>query len=81
VDAAVNSVVSSTGDLRISWLLRNSAIGVTFQVGPVTSECIDNSLSWCYGTGWTSTTLYAPDRASALGSIEDIRVLLDSVAP
>jgi len=77
----VTSVVGSTGDLRISWLLRNAAIGVTFQVGPVTSECIDDSLSWCYGTGWTSTALYAPDRTSALGSIEDIRLLLDSVAP
>lgn len=81
IGSEVDSVVGSTGDLRISWLLRNSAIGVAFQVGPVTSECIDASLTWCYGTGWTSTTLYAPDRASALGSMEDIRVLLDSVAP
>lgn len=81
IGSEVDSVVASTDDLILSWLLRNSAIGVTFQVGPVTTQCIDDSLSWCYGTGWTSTTLYAPDRASALGSMDDIRLLLDSVAP
>ena len=67
--------------LRTSWLLRNSPIGVTLQVDLVISECVDGSYSWCYGTGWTATSLYAPDKDAALRSIEDIRAVLDSLAP
>ena len=67
--------------LRTSWLLRNSPIGVTLQVDLVISECVDGSYSWCYGTGWTATSLYAPDKDAALRAIGDIRAVLDSLAP
>lgn len=77
----VTTVANSTGYLRQSWLLRNSAIGFTEQVPPVTSECIDQSLSWCYGTGWNATALYAPTRAGAMQSMSDIRDLFDQLAP
>ena len=78
-DAA--AVKASTGDLRRSWLLRNSAIGFTHQVDIVTRECIDDTRSWCFGTGWTATQLFAPNQAAAMGAIDDIRAILDSVAP
>lgn len=67
--------------LRTSWLLRNSPIGVTLQVDLVINECVEGSYSWCYGTGWTATSLYAPDKDAALQSIEDIRAVLDGLAP
>jgi hypothetical protein len=47
----------------------------------VTAECIDGSESWCYGSGWTGSALFAPNRAGALQSIDDIRAILDSLAP
>ena len=72
---------SSDPVLRTSWLLRNSPIGVTLQVDLVVSECVDGSYSWCYGSGWTATSLYAPDKDAALRSIEDIRAVLDGLAP
>lgn len=77
----IAAVVASTGSLRASWLLRNSPIGVTLQLPLVESECIDGSYSWCYGTGWTATSLYAPDKASAMQSIADIRAIFDILAP
>ena len=75
------SVVASTDDLRTSWLLRNSPIGVTLQVDLVHNECVVGSYGWCYGTGWTATSLYAPDKPAAMGSIADIRAVLDGLAP
>ncbi len=79
--AEIDGVVASTGDLRASWLLRNSPIGVTLQVDIVERECIDGSYDWCYGSGWDSTALYAPDKDSAMGAIADIREILDGLAP
>jgi hypothetical protein len=75
------AVVASTGDLRRSWLMRTSAIGFTHQVGPVTRECIDDTRSWCFGTGWHATQLFAPDRNGAMQAIDDIRAMFDQLAP
>jgi hypothetical protein len=47
----------------------------------VTRECVDSTRAWCYGTGWRDTQLYAPDRASALRSIDDVRAILEAAAP
>ncbi len=77
----VAGVVASSGSLRVSWLLRNSAIGVSLQVALVENECIDGSYDWCFGSGWTATALYAPDKPSALQSIADIRAIFDQLAP
>ncbi len=74
-------VVASTGALRTSWLLRNSAIGFTLQVDLVQSECIVGSYDWCYGSGWTATALYAPDKDGALQSMDDIYGIFDELAP
>lgn len=77
----VAAVVSSGGTLRRSWLLRHSAIGFTVQVDRVVTECVQGSKGWCYGSGWTSTKLYAPTKAAAIQSIADIRALLKQLAP
>ena len=77
----VEAVASSTGDLRTSWLLRTSAVGFTLQVDIIVRECVDAAYSWCFGSGWSATSRYAPDQEAAMGAIEDIRALLDQVAP
>ncbi len=76
-----NGIVNSTGDLRKSWLLRNHAVGITLQEPTVTRECITNSYSWCYGTGWSTTARYAPNRTEALESIQELKALMDGLAP
>jgi hypothetical protein len=79
--ATETGIVGSTGSLRASWLLRASPVGFTFQAPIVTNECVTGSRSWCYGTGWSTSASYAPDRASALGAIDDVRAILDALAP
>jgi hypothetical protein len=69
-------IVASTGSLRISWLLRVPPIGFVKQAPTIQGECMDQSLSWCFGTGWTESKLYAPTKAGALRSIDDLWGLL-----
>jgi hypothetical protein len=76
-----DGIVASTDYLRASWLLHNSPIGFTFQAPIVTSECVTGSKGWCYGTGWTETADYAPDKASAMNAINDVRAILDELSP
>ncbi len=79
-DATANAIAAATGSLEKSWLLRRSAIGfVACERNEVVPECIDGSDSWCYGSGWDTTRLYAPTRAAALRSIADIDTLLDAL--
>jgi hypothetical protein len=79
--ATGDAIVHSTGYLRASWLLRSSPIGFTFQAPAVTSQCITQSLGWCYGTGWSTSAQYAPTRAAALQSMADLRGILDVLSP
>jgi hypothetical protein len=74
--AGHDAIVDSTGSFRNSWLLRNHGVGFVLNAPQVAAECVVDSLSWCYGTGWDATAKYAPDRAAALGSIEDLRAIL-----
>lgn len=74
-------VVNSTGLFRSSWMLRNHGVGFELNAPQVKAECIDDSLSWCYGTGWDTTAKYAPDKAASMGSIEDLRAILSDLAP
>ena len=78
---SVDAVVGSSGMLRRSWLLRNSPTGFVIEEPVVRGECVNDSRSWCYGTGWDTTRLYAPNRTAALGAIEDVKALLAQVAP
>ena len=79
--ADVDTVVASTGDFRNSWLLRSSAVGFTHEEVLVTDQCVVGSMGWCFGTDWDSTRLFAPDKPSAMQAIEDVRGILDAVAP
>lgn len=76
-----NSIVASTGSLRNSWLLRQHAVAFTHQEPFINYECITNSYSWCYGTGWAETTAFAPNKQSALSAISQIKSILSSLAP
>ncbi|MBN2360907.1 MAG: hypothetical protein JXR83_15735, partial [Deltaproteobacteria bacterium] len=70
LDAATTAaVVGSTGYLRRSWLLRTSPIGFALEAGPVTSQCINSTRTWC------------PDNAKTRASVADVREILDAVAP
>jgi hypothetical protein len=75
------TIVASTGDLRRSWLLRNAAVGFENQTVAVTSECIDQSKSWCYGTGWDTSARYAANRATALAAMDELYAIFDALAP
>ena len=79
--ADVDTVVASTGDFRNSWLLRSSAVGFTHEEVLVTAQCVEGSRSWCFGTDYDSERLFAPDKPSAMQAIEDVREILDAVAP
>ena len=79
--AQVAVVVASTDKLRRSWLLRNSPIGFTVQAQRVVKECVVGNKSWCHGTGWNATKLYAPTKAAAIQAIADIRGLLLQLSP
>ena len=75
--AAWRELRASQGRLRTSWLLRSPPVGITLVETEVKNECIDQSLSWCYGTRWDTTALYAPTRSAAMRSIADLKVLLE----
>jgi hypothetical protein len=74
-------IVGSRGAQRASWLLRVTAIGFFHQEPIVTSECIESSKGWCYGTGWPMSALYAPDKPSAMRAMSDLRAILDMLSP
>ena len=69
------SIATSTGRLRLSWLLRDGATGFEAQYPVVQDECFDQSLSWCFGSGWDSTADFAPDRATSLRAIADLEAI------
>lgn len=73
-------IVNSTGAVRTSWLLRNHGVGFTLNAPQIEAECVAESLSWCFGTGWDTTAKYAPDKESAMGSIADLRAILSDLA-
>lgn len=79
--AGHDTIVNSTGGFRNSWVLRNHGVAFELNAPQVKAECIDDSLSWCYGTGWDTTEKYAPNKEASMGSIADLRAILDQLAP
>jgi hypothetical protein len=79
--STASGIVSSTGALRISWLLRVPALGFTAAEEEVVGECIEDSKSWCYGKGWDETRKFAPTREEALRAIDDVVAILSALAP
>src|SRR5262249_25541594 len=76
-----SGIVGSAGALRVSWLLRVTAIGFFYEEPIVTAERITASRFWCYGRGWPATASFAPDKPSAMRSMSDLRAILDVLAP
>lgn len=56
------AIVTSTGPLRRSWLLRDPAVAFTIQRPFVESQCLNGAASWCYGT-WDTARRFASSRA------------------
>jgi len=75
------AIVASDGVLRKSWLLRHPSVGLTLVEQNVTAECINAMKTWCYGTVWDQTKLYAPTREAALQSVADLTTIFDALAP
>lgn len=80
-DASGKAILSSEGALRRSWLLRNPVVGFTLVDLNIRRQCLQANNSYCYGTGWEQTKLYAPTREGALKSIADLTKLYDKLAP
>jgi hypothetical protein len=76
-----NTIVNSTGDLRNSWLLRESATGFTSQHPLVYDQCVVNSQVWCYSSAWAESAKFAPTKSAALKSISDLRAIFNTLAP
>jgi hypothetical protein len=74
------AIVNSTGNLRKSWLLRNHGVGFHYQAGTVYSECVQQGLSWCYGT-WDPAYKFASNWNAMNNSIYNIRQHLNNLAP
>lgn len=82
-----NTIVNSTGRLRTSWLLRESAVGFEAQYPTVHGECFEQcrtgserTCSWCFGSGWDTSRAYAPTQSGARAAVADIRAILDRLS-
>lgn len=86
--AVGDTVASSTGRLRLSWLLRDAAVGFEAQHPTVQGECFvecsagwERTCAWCFGSGWDTTAAFAPTQSAARQSIADLRDHFDRLAP
>lgn len=74
-------IMGSTGYYRLSWLLRNHGVGVTYN-----QQFIDDCLppnavqDWCLGD-WPDARAFAPDLNGILLSIADLRAILYAIRP
>jgi hypothetical protein len=82
------AIASSTGRLRLSWLLREGAVGFEAQYPTVKSECFvtcssgwESTCKWCFGSGWTTSAKFAPTRSASQQSISDLRAIFNGLAP
>jgi probable HAF family extracellular repeat protein len=75
------AILSTTGVLRRSWLLRHPVVGLTLVERNVTTECIDGAQPWCYGTGWPETSKYASTKPAALQSVSDLAAFFEAFVP
>jgi hypothetical protein len=75
------AILNSTGDLQKSWLLRHPVVGFTLVDLNIRHQCINSTNSYCFGTGWEQTRLYAPTREGAMRSIADLKSIYERFAP
>ncbi len=79
--ADVAEVVRSTGDLRISWLLRIPAVAFVEQDKTVRAECMSGGVPTCVSRLWPSSAAYAPDSAGAKRTLDALRDFFSRAAP
>jgi hypothetical protein len=78
--ATYNSIIASTGDLRLSWLLKAHLVGFYMGALDVNWGCVNQSpLSWCYNSSWEPSKWYSPDKAGVQKRIDEVMVLLQSL--
>lgn len=75
------AVATSSERLRLSWLLRDAAVGFEAQHPIVYSECFVSEKSWCFGTGWDTSAKFAPSRAGADQAVADLKAIFAALAP
>lgn len=73
-------IVSSTGSLQRSWLLRHPILGSWFVEKNVTPECITGEKPWCFGADWSQSKDYASTKEAALKSISDLEAAFKQMA-
>jgi hypothetical protein len=79
--ATGQAIASSTGRLRLSWLLRDGAVGFEAQYPVVHDECFVQGLYWCFGAGWPSSAAFAPDVWTSEQAVSDLEGILGALAP
>jgi hypothetical protein len=86
--ATGSAIAQSTGRLRLSWLLRDGAVGFEAQYPTVRGECFQTCASgweytcaWCFGSGWDDSAAFASSRGAAEDSVADLADVLDDLAP
>lgn len=75
-----DAIVSSSGQLRASWLLREPAVGFEAQYPIIDRECFTNAYAWCFGSGWTTSARFAPTQSAARQAVADLRAILDALS-
>lgn len=86
--ATATAIAQSTGRLRLSWLLRDAAVGFEAQHPTVYGECFqtcasggEHTCAWCFGSGWDDSAAFAPSRSAAEASVAQLAEVLDGLAP
>jgi hypothetical protein len=75
-----SKVVSSTGSLRKSWLLRHPTVGVWLVEKNVTQQCVNGATKWCYSDKWAQSKEFAATKEAALISIKDLETVFRDLA-
>lgn len=75
------AIAGSTDRLRLSWLLRDGAVGFEAQHPVVHSECFEQGRYWCFGTGWPSSEAFAADAWTSAQAVGDLEEIFESLAP
>lgn len=82
-----DAIVWSEGRLRLSWLLREGAVGFAAQYPVVVGECFtecrngwERTCAWCFGSGWDRSAQFASSQRSARSTIAELREVLDRLS-
>lgn len=74
------AIMQSEGALRASWLLRNSAVGISVQAEVVRRDCVEQTLPICTGSATTEERYFASTPDDVRRSLDDLQALFDQLA-